>query len=457
MTDLRRFIELLEERGELVRIGAEVDPVLEIAAITDRVCKSPGGGRALFFEKVSGHDLPVLTNLFGSHRRTAWTLGVDEVEEPAGRLAARLAGTPGAGADERLRRLLGSLEGEPCRAARGACREELWPQPDLTRLPALKGWPGDGGRFLTLPLVFTRDPETGERNCGMYRMQIFDPGSAGMHWRPNSDGFRHFRAWQQRGERMPVAVALGGDPALIYAAGAPLPEGADEVAFAGFLRRQPVAMVPCLNSDLEVPAAAEIILEGFVEPGQCRPEGPFGNHTGFYVPPQPVPVFHVTVVTSRRDPLYPCTVVGPPPMENGYLAKATERLFLPLLQLDFPEIVDINLPMATIFHGCALVAVDRHRVRSPGELIRRLWRTGFFRSSRLLVLLDGKEDVRDPARAYWRVVNLIDPGRDLIVEEGKIGIDATGPGKGDEVRADPAVLARVSRRWPEYGIDAEMG
>jgi 4-hydroxy-3-polyprenylbenzoate decarboxylase len=285
----------------------------------------------------------------------------------------------------------------------------------------------------------------------MYRMQIFDDRRAGLHWRRGSDASRHYEAYARRGERMPVAVALGGDPALIYAAGAPLPPGVDEAAFAGWIRGAPVAMTPC-GGGLAVPAAAEFVLEGYAEPGEERPEGPFGNHTGRYAAAEPCPVFHLTGITHRRRPLYPATVVGPPPMEDCWLAKASERLFLPLLRLDFPEIADIHLPLETIFHGCALMAVQKG---TPGrELLRRLWREGFLKSSRLLVLLDEEVDIRDLSAAWWHAVNRVDPSRDVIIDGARIGIDATALDPGPLVGPDEATRELIARRWGEYGIES---
>ncbi|HEY7744755.1 MAG TPA: UbiD family decarboxylase, partial [Desulfuromonadales bacterium] len=400
--DLSSFLSCLEDRGELHRIMAEVDPRLEIAAITDRVSKGGGGGRALLFERVRGHRFAVATNLFGSRQRTAWALGVEDLESIGERLTRELAAATGS-ADERLQTILARPEFAPLPATETPCQELTEPTADFSLLPALQSWPGDGGRFITLPQVFTRDPETGEPNCGMYRMQIFDGSTAGLHWRPGSDAARHHAAWQRRGKRMPVAVALGGDPALTYAAGSPLPAGLDEVAYAGFLRGAPVTMAPCRSCDLEVPAGAEFVLEGYVEPGEERLEGPFGNHTGSYAPPEPCPVFHLTRITHRRDAIFPCTLVGPPPMEDCWLAKAGERLLLPLLRIDFPEIVDLNFPIETIFHGCALLSV-RPSAGSGRELLRSLWQSRFFRSSRLLVLLAEEVDVQNPAQVYWQAV-----------------------------------------------------
>lgn len=448
--DLSSFISSLEERGELHRIRAEVDPRLEIAAVTDRVSKGAGGGRALLFERVCGHRFPVATNLFGSRQRTAWALGVETLESIAERLTRELAKATGS-ADERLQTILARPEFAPLPATEAPCQEITEPIADFSLLPALQSWFGDGGRFITLPQVFTRDPETGEPNCGMYRMQIFDASTAGLHWRPGSDAARHHAAWQRRGERMPVAVALGGDPALTYAAGSPLPAGLDEVAYAGFLRGAPVAMAPCKSSDLEVPAGAEFVLEGYVEPGEERLEGPFGNHTGSYTPPEPWPVFHLTRITHRRDAIFPCTLVGPPPMEDCWLAKAGERLLLPLLRIDFPEIVDLNFPIETIFHGCALLSV-RTSAGSGRELLRSLWQSRFFRSSRLLVLLAEEVDVQNPAQVYWQAVNRVDPERDVIVEAARIGIDASRVPPGGRVVGDVETELRVKRRWHEYGF-----
>lgn len=451
LTDLRAFIRLLEARGELQRVAAEVDPYLEIAAITDCVSKGAGGGRALLFERVRGHRFPVATNLFGSRRRTAWALGVESAETLAARLERELAMVTGSAAT-RLLSILTRPEFAPLQVAEAACREFKEPAADFSLLPALQAWPADGGRFLTLPQVFTRDPDTGEGNCGMYRMQIFDSNTAGLHWRPGSDAARHHAAWRRRGETMPVVVAIGGDPVLTYASGVSLPSGIDELAYAGFLRGAPLAMSPCASCDLEAPAAAEFLLEGYVEPFEERLEGPFGNHTGSYAPPAPCPVFRLTTLSRRNEAIYPCTLVGPPPMENCWLAKANERLLLPLLRIDFPEIADLNFPIETAFHGCALLSV-RDMAGGGRELLRALWQSRFFRSSRLLVLLGEGVDVQEPAQAYWQVVNRVDPERDVIVEAGRLGIDATRLGPGGRVEAAAETKRLVARRWREYGFE----
>lgn len=452
VTDLRDFVALLEERDELRRIAVEVDPHLEIAAITDRVCKGAAGRRALLFEKVLGHGGVVLTNLFGSSRRAAWAVGLEEPDQLRLRLAEELARHPGGSAAERFCRLLAEPAWQPRLAMDGPCRELLVAEPDLRRLPALHCWPGDGGRFLTQPLVFTRDPDTGRGNCGMYRVQLFGRDQATLRWRPGSGAARHQAAWEQRGEPMPVAIALGGDPAAIYAASAPLPEGADELALAGLLRRRPLAMVPCRTSDLQVPAAAEFVIEGLVHPGRSRLEGPFGNHRGCYAAAAPAPLLQITALSHRHNPLFPATVTGSPPMESGYLAQLSERLLLALLQIDFPAIVDMHMPPATIFHGVTLLAVRSERAGEVAELARALWARKPFDGARLLVFFDEQTEVQDAEDCFWRAVNRLIPERDLLRDGDRLAIDATHlPGK--LLAADSGVRTLLERRWSEYGLD----
>lgn len=464
--DLRGFLELLNDSGELSKITVEVDPHLEIAEITNRVCKQPGGGRALLFEKVRGHRFPVVTNLFGSARRTAWALWTDHVQQLADRIARELhqdlIGPP----EERLRRLVENPLFLPCLVPHPPCQQEVQCEnPDLGLIPALKSWPGDGGRFFTLPQVFTRDPATGRVNCGMYRAQIFGPDRVGLHWGKFSDGARHAAAWRARNKPMPIAIALGGDPVLTYAATAPLPAGIEEIAFAGYLRQTAIDTARCLTSDLEVPALAEFVIEGYLLPGETHPEGPFGNHTGYYQPPEPAPMMRVTAISHRRDAIYPCTVVGRPPMENCYLAKATERLFLPLLQLEFPEIVDLNMPIEGIFHGCAIIALAKQEPGHGRRIIHDLWRKGFLRGAKLLVAVDEDVRVQDYGETFWRAVNHLDPNRDVIIGGARLGIDATrkGPdeGRGHDwpppVTGDDRTRHLVDRRWREYGIKPTPG
>lgn len=460
--DLRGFLDLLAASDELATIAVEVDPLLEIAAITDRVCKQPGGGKALRFDKVRGSRFPVLTNLFGSSRRTAWALWTDHVQYQADRLAADLCALAEGSAEEKLQRLVANPHWRPRLIPHPPCQQVVEQRrPDLSILPALKSWPRDGGRFLTMPLVLTRDPATGQINCGMYRAQLFGSQQVGLHWGKTSDGARHAAAWQALGQPMPIAIALGGDPVLIYAATAPLPSAVEEAAFAGYLRQQAIEIAPCLTCDLEVPALAEFVIEGYLLPDQTLLEGPFGNHTGYYAPPEPAPVMQVTAISHRCDALYPATVVGRPPMENCYLAKATERLFLPLLQVDHPEVVDLNMPMEGIFHGCALVSIRKQAAGQGRRMIHELWRRGLLRGSRLLVILDEDVRVQDPAESFWRALNHLDPSRDIIIDGSRVGVDATrkGPDEGQgnawppPVSLDEATRRLILRRWEDYGID----
>ena len=452
MHDLRDFLTRLADRGELRRIAAPVDPHLEIAAITDRVVKSAEGGPALFFSTVRGHAVPVATNLFGSAQRMAWALGTDSLDALSARLAGELQ-TAGSGCGaERLRHLVADPRWQP-QVQANAPGQEVVAAPSFSLLPALQAWPGDAGRFLTLPLVFTRDAHNEEVNCGMYRMQLFDESRAGLHWGSDSGGARHARAWAARGERMPVAIALGGPPALIYAATAPLPQEIAETAFAGYLRRAPIAMSRCRTGDLQVPADAEYILEGYVEPGETRLEGPFGNHTGFYAPPAPAAVFRLTCLTHRRQPIYPCTVVGPPPRENQQFAQATAALFLPLLQIDFPQIRGWHFLPEGAFHGCSILRIGPESAGHGLDLIRRLWATDLFRRARLLLTVDADLDPGDGAVLLWRLLNQADFGRDLLVSGGRLAIDATEKAGRPRVMANPAVAAQVRERWSEYGID----
>lgn len=450
VSDLRDFLALLEARNDLRRVGVEVDSHLEVAAITDRVCKGAAGGRALYFERVRGYHLPVLTNLFGSLRRTCWAVGLAKPELLRRRLADELARFTGSG-EQRLRRLLSEAAWQPSSVLEAPCQEVVQEVPNLDGLPALHCWPGDGGRFLTQPLVFSRDPDGGG-NCGMYRVQLYGPREATVRWRPGSGGFRHQAAWSRQGKPMPVAIALGGDPAVVFAATTALPDDTDELALAGLLRHRPANVVSCLTVPLQVPAEAEIVIEGLVDPGVCRPEGPFGNHRGCYDSAGPAPLLRVTALTHRRNPLFPATVAGPPPMESGYLAKLGESLLLALLQLDFPQITAINMPAETIFHGVALLAVTRTPGFTVADLARSLWRLKPFCQSRLLVFFDDQTDVNNARACFWRAVNRVDPQRDLLRDGERLAIDATrlaGPAAG----AGRSTQSLLRRRWKEYGLE----
>ncbi|MEZ4601323.1 MAG: UbiD family decarboxylase [Syntrophotaleaceae bacterium] len=452
VTDLRDFLKLLEERGELRRIAVEVDPVEEIAAVTDRVCKTVGPRPALLFENVQGHDIPVATNLFGSLKRAAWAVGLEEPEELRSRFADELKKFDGGLASDWLFWSMAEEQWQPRRMAAGACQEVVLSDPDLGRLPALKSWPGDGGRFLTQPLVFTSDPKTGQSNCGMYRVRILDSRSAILHWLPGSGGARHYAAWQLLEKPMPVSIVLGGDPAAIFAAGVSLPEGVEELSLAGFLRGRSLETVTCLTNDLEVPARAEFVIEGVIYPGETSLEGGFGNHTGIYDHAKPAPVLRITSLSHRQNPLYPAIVTGPPPMESGYLAKLGEKLTLALLQYDFPDIVDINQPCDTIFHGATLLSSNRQTPAGFSELVHRLWAKGPLEKSKLLVVFDAETDVQDFKTCFWKAVNRFSAEKGILVDQGRLAIDATGLGDRPVV-SGRSMLDLLAQRWREYGID----
>ena len=473
--NLRDFLDTLTELDEVRRVSVEVDPVLEVAAITDRVCKTVGGGKALWFERLTGSPFPVVTNLFGSTRRICAALGVGDLEELTRRMERQLQMSSAPSLPEKLTALVRSPEYAGCSpllVTEGECQQVMEREPDLDRYPVLKSWPGDGGpdnpgRFITLPLVFTRDPATGRTNCGMYRVELLGPSTVAIHWGATRGGASHYEQYRLRGEPMPVAIAVGGDPAVILSASLPLPEPLEEMQFAGFLRRQPVEMVRCLTSELRVPAGAEIVIEGYLTPGELVRGGAFGNHTGHCVPGGEVPLMHVTAISRQTDCIYPATVVGRPPMEDCYLARAWERLLVPLLRVAVPGVKDIFLPFEGIFHGCAVVAIDKTHSDHPREVMKALWEGNWLGEGRLIVVVDGDEDPADLSSVAWRAFNAVVWERDIVfgenmTEDGKgcrLGIDATRKGEDGGERHvsaplahDPAVVERVKRRWQEYGL-----
>jgi 4-hydroxy-3-polyprenylbenzoate decarboxylase len=481
MKDLRDFIRLLRDRGELVTIDTPVDPVLEITEITDRVVKM--GGPALLFTRPRGSDIPVLVNQFGSDNRMCMALRVTSYQELTRRVEALVAFDLPGSAWEKLKALarlkdLASLH--PQVVKRAPCQEVVrtGDEVDLNALPILQCWPLDAGRFITLPLVFTRHPETGRRNVGMYRLQVFDRCTTGMHWHIHKDAAEAYRACAGR---MEVAVAVGTDPAITYAATAPLPGMLDEMLFAGFLRGKPVELAQCRTVGLQVPADAEIVLEGYVDLDEGRVEGPFGDHTGYYSLADRYPVLHVTALTHRRDPIYSTTIVGQAPMEDTYLGKATERLFLPLIRMTLPELVDMDLPKEGAFHNCALVSVRKRYPMHTRKVLHSLWGAGQMQFCKCIVLVDADVDVHDYAQVAWRVFNNVDWKRDVLVTEGpldvldhaapqplwgaKIGIDATrkGPEEGHprewppDVEMSAEVKARVDELWPRLGLAPRRG
>lgn len=483
--DLREFIRKLEDKGLLVRITTEVDPILEITEITDRMCKSPGGGNALFFEKVKGSAFPVVTNLFGSFERMCLSLEVDNLDDVAGRIEDLLNQAPPKSLMEKLSllpRLIEFSKYFPKNVRNAPCQEVIEKEnPDLGKFPVIKCWPHDGqtgdeGRFITFPMVFTKDPETGRPNCGMYRIHIYDKKTTGMHWHIHKDGARHYDKYVKLGKRMPAAIAVGSDPAVIYASSAPLPEAVDEMLFAGFLRKSSVEMVKCITSEIEVPANSELVIEGYLDPGETRTEGPFGDHTGFYSPAEPYPVFHVTCITHRRDMIYPATIVGKPPMEDCYMGKATERIFLPLIRLDFPEIKDINLPMEGVFHNFAIISIKKSYPGHAKKIINGLWGKGQMMFAKLLIIVDDDVDVQNLSYTAWRVLNNVDWKRDTVFADGpldaldhaanwprygsKMGIDATRKTREEGMMRDwpeelfmsEDIKKLVDSRWKEYGL-----
>ncbi|MEW6376782.1 MAG: menaquinone biosynthesis decarboxylase [Thermodesulfobacteriota bacterium] len=476
--DLNEFIKFLEKEGELKRISEPVSPILEIAEVTDRVSKRKGP--ALLFEKVVGHTIPVLTNAFGSEKRMGMALEVRNMGEIAQDILNFLeAETP----DTLFKKLklLPNLKRLahifPKTVTRAPCQEVIQEKVDLYQFPILKTWPEDGGLFITFPLVITKHPETGVRNVGMYRLQIYDERTTGIHWHPQKDGAHHYRVAERQGRRLEVAVAIGPDPATLYAAAAPLPENIDEIFFAGFLRRESVEMVQCVTIDQEVPAHSQIVIEGHIEPGERREEGPFGDHTGFYSLPDLYPVFHVTCITHRKNPIYPATVVGIPPMEDVYLGKATERIFLPLIQKQLPEIVDIHLPAEGVFHNLVFVSIDKRYPGHARKIAHALWGMGQLMFSKIIVVFDSNVDVQNLSESLWAMGANIDPRRDVFLSEGpadaldhasllphfggKIGIDATKkwPEEGfsrpwpKKIEMDPSVKKRIDQLWKTLGLD----
>jgi 4-hydroxy-3-polyprenylbenzoate decarboxylase len=481
-TNLREFILALEKKRELKRIPFEVDPELEITEFADRAVK--GGGPALLFEKPKGFKIPVLINSMASMRRMEIAMQVDSVDEVAARIVEFLEMSK-----NRPEGLMGKLKMLPKLAevgsffpktvAKGACQEVVKTEGfSLFDYPILKCWPHDGGRYITLPLVFSKNPETGKRNCGMYRIQVYDERTTGMHWQTHKQGAEHYRRLMAEGKttRMEVAVAIGCDPATMYSAILPMPPEIDEMMVAGFLRGEAVEMVKCKTVDLEVPAEAEIVLEGYVTLGELRTEGPFGDHTGFYSLADEYPVFHVTCITQRREPVYACTIVGPPPMEDFYMGKAIERIFLPLMRLQLPEVRDICMPAEGVFHNLMLVSMRKSYPGHARKVMSAIWGLGQAMFTKCIIVVDEDVDVQNVSEVAWKALNNIDPERDIqftlgpvdsldhasrLVNFGsKMGVDATKkwPGEGftrewpDVIHMTPDVKLRVDALWKRAGL-----
>jgi 4-hydroxy-3-polyprenylbenzoate decarboxylase len=453
-TNLSDFVQVLEKSGELKRIAHPVKAELEIAEIADRVMKA--GGPALLFENVVGKKIPLLINAFGSMKRMSIALGVNDIEEIAKKISKLIQIQPPRTFKDKIQ-LAGELiklAGLPPRiVSDGACHEVVQREPDLNILPVLTCWPGDAGPFITLPMVFSKDPVKGTRNVGLYRMQVFDARTTGMHWHLHKVGARHFQHQKESAGKMELAVCLGGDPAMIYAATAPLPDQIDEILFAGFLRNKGVELTRGITVDIEVPADTDIVIEGYVDPSEpLRREGPFGDHTGFYSLADEYPVFHVTCITHRKNPIYPTTIVGRPPMEDVHLGKTTERLFLPLVRVTLPEIADMNLPVHGVFHNLAIVSIKKEYPAHARKVMHALWGLGQMMFTKILIVVDHDVNIQDLSEVTWIVGNHIDPKRDMVFLDGPVDVlDHAAPrlGFGSKVGID------ATRKWHGEGFERE--
>jgi 4-hydroxy-3-polyprenylbenzoate decarboxylase len=475
--NLRQFLQKLEKEGELARVTSEVDPVLEITEVTDRAVKA--GGPALLFERPKGSKIPAVTNLVGTERRMNLALEAESVEDIAGRISSVLDMQSPQGILDKVKMLpklaeLGSVFAKTVRS--GECQEVVRTEGfSLFDFPILQCWPLDGGRYITWPMVITKNPENGKRNVGCYRMQVFDERTTGMHWQTQKHGAEHYRSAgaRNKGGKLDVAVAIGADPATCLAGILPVPPDMDEFMFSGFLRREPVELVPCKTVELEVPANAEIVLEGYVEAGELRTEGPFGDHTGFYSLEGQFPVFHVTCITHRKEPLYLTTIVGPPPQEDYFIGHAIERIFLPVMKLQHPEIVDVAMPAEGIFQNLMIVSIRKSYPGHARKTMNAIWSLGQAMFTKVIVVVDHDVNVQDPRDVVWKALCAIDPERDIQFVLGpvdtldhaarrqdfgsKMGIDATRkwPEEGyvgrwpDEIRMDAGTKQRVDSIWKQ--------
>jgi 4-hydroxy-3-polyprenylbenzoate decarboxylase len=481
-SDLQDFVAALERDGDLSRVRVPVDPHLEVSGIVQRVLREQGP--ALLFERPTRGRMPLLMNAFGTSRRMARALGVDDLDEIGARIGELLRPELPRGVGG-LKDALGKaaqLRTLPPRHVKAApCQEVVRKGADIDLvdlLPGVQSWPDDGGVFLNLGLTHTKHPQTGARNLGMYRLQLQDERTVSLHWQIHKDSTSHAALAERRGERLPVAIAFGCPPTVTYAASAPLPADIDEYLFAGFVQRERIDLVDCVSVPLQVPAAAQVVLEGWVEPGERLPEGPFGDHTGFYTPVEPFPFVRVEVLTMREQPLFQSIVVGRPPQEDGPIGKATERIFLPLIRTMIPEIVDYDLPEAGVFHNCCIVSIDKRFPKHAHKVMHAIWGMGLLSLSKLIVVVDADCDVHDYAEVAWRAFGNVDYAHDVqhtlgpvdhldhaSYEQffgGKLGVDATRklPSEGyrrdggwpAECVLDEATLELVERRWREYGI-----
>jgi 4-hydroxy-3-polyprenylbenzoate decarboxylase len=475
MRDLRDWIALLEREGELVRVAAEVDPDLEVTEIVDRTVKA--GGPALLFENPKGARHRLLINQFGTERRMCLAFGVEQLDDVARKVSDILEMQPPSGLIDKVRglqKLKSVADSRPHTARRGPVHDIVLQgeEIDLSLLPVQRCWPGDPAPFITLPAVITHDPRSGTRNVGMYRMQVIDRKTTFMHWQMHKDG----RAdWLATDGRIPVAVALGLDPITAYSASAPLPKHIDEFMLAGFLRGEPVELVKGVTVDIEVPAHAEIVLEGYIEHDELGTEGPFGDHTGYYTAPEPFPIFHLTAMTMRKEAIYPSIVVGKPPQEDAWLGKATERIFLPAIRATVPEIVDYDLPVAGAFHNCCIVSIKKAFPGHASKVMHSIWGLGMLSLTKCVIVVDEHVNVHDYEQVMFYAGANVDPARDVVLAEGpldhldhaperqfvggKLGIDATAKWVEEgarpwpeEIEMSPEIRELVDRRWNEYGI-----
>lgn len=426
----QHFIDELEKAGELVRIKIYVDPHLEIAEITDRISKTPGGGKALLFEN-TGYDFPVLMNAYGSERRMCMALGVNHLDDVAKEIEAlfKMLSKPKESILDKLSMLpkLSQFASwmPKVRNGRGECQAVVMQEPDISKLPVITCWPKDGGPFVTLPIIHTKDPNTGSRNVGMYRMQVFGPTLTGMHWHKHKVSARHFNEYKKLNKRMPVAVALGGDPAYAYSATAPLPENVDEYMLAGFLRKKKVELVKCITQpDVEVPADADFVIEGYVDPNdELIWEGPFGDHTGYYSLPDWYPRFHITCITHKRNPVYPATIVGIPPQEDAWLGKATERIFLaPMKMTMIPEIMDMDMPVEGVFHNLVIAQIQKEYAGQGQKVMNAMWGAGQMMFNKILVLADEGVRITDYKALAQYVFKNINPLNDVVFSQGPMDV-----------------------------------
>jgi 4-hydroxy-3-polyprenylbenzoate decarboxylase len=478
-TDLREFLSALEKAGELHRVTAPVDPTLEISEIVTRTVRAKGP--ALLFERPTRGEMPVAMNIFGSDKRMAMALGVKDVDEIGARIGDRIKPELPVGFSgimDGLGKVM-QLKSLPPKKLRSApCQERVLkgPDVDLNLLPGLVTWPQDGGIFHNYGLTHTKHPETGKRNLGLYRLQQHSRNTLGMHWQIHKDSTAHHAVAERLGQRLPVAIAFGCDPVVSYAATAPLPSDIDEYLFAGFLRGERVEMVDCLTVPLQVPAHAQVVLEGYVEPGERHPEGPFGDHTGFYTPVEQFPVLHIEAMTMQREPIYHSIITSKPPQEDGPIGRATERIFLPLIKLLVPDIADMHMPEPGVFHNCLIVSIRKRYPKHAQKVMSAIWGAHLLSLTKLIVIVDDDCDPRDLSEVAFRAFGNVDYAHDLVVTSGpvdhldhasyqqfwggKAGVDATRklPTEGyhrgwpDEAVMSPEIVARVNQRWKEYGL-----